>query len=386
MQPLPFEDVVGYQVSSTLLELSDLVFNKPPSISSTLIDSLAMNNASSSRATLLPAYSKSQPPQNAGPLSFPSFHSAPLAFAFLTNGARAWKAFVRTYPLAVVGLPQTWEWDCNKVVFEMKVRVGPEDRAVNVDSDESDGPDTGFVEQEHPTEIFVPLLHFATNEVVKRAFGVPLSKDARHKSALSGPPSTNTLPLAAAAVAVASSVPLMVDNSTVALPMEGDAVRASESTQQADAATLAAVGQLLDGEISMDNALDLDVKVSAGHWSVEGQVLKWWYPIPTETAASTNPATRSQMSVNRPENIRSKSTATLSGEAKTNRLPKVGPDGKVEYTITIKRRGGPIQFKKLGVPENWVGLGPRESKASAQNKGNNGRKNDCCNSGGCIIA
>ncbi|KZP06557.1 hypothetical protein FIBSPDRAFT_966349 [Athelia psychrophila] len=64
------------------------------------------------------------------------------------------------------------------------------------------------------------------------------------------------------------------------------------------------------GRIPAD-VLDLDVQVSAGRWAVEGQTLRWWYPVPTVS------------------------------------------EGQVEYTIEIRRRGDVI--KTAGEPAAEAG-------------------------------
>lgn len=374
-------DRIGYQVSSTFLTLSDLVHSRGAPLASENSTTL---DPTSSRATL-PAYTapvvhRSTTPMD--PFKLPDFKSAPLAFAFLTNGARAWKAFIRTYPLAVVGVPNGWEWDCQNAVFEMKVSVGREDRSGFTDKDGDDDDDEdededaqgrdGWVEQEEPTVIFVPLVHFAKDNVVRQAFGVPTAPSSISTELGSGRGMTARVhlqpnvasastPASTSASAAASkthlpgvNMPLMDDVSAVSLALDTSKVDHTNSMEMTPTQSRSS-----QDEIAVSSALDLDITVSAGRYAVEGQLLKWWYPIPT--------------------------TRTLKDPKHPRKRPT--DDGKVEYTITIKRRGGPINFKKLGVPEHLVGLGPRRDRANARE---NGKKGPgwwdalCC--GSCVIA
>ena len=368
-QSLKPGDVTGYQVSSASITLDDIVRSKDHPVS--LTTSTTLTDPMSSKATLLTAFANS----NAGPLSltFPSFKSAPLAFAFLTNGARAWKAFVRPYPLAVVGLPNGWEWDLNRAVFELKVRVGPNDRA---------GPgtpadaDSEFITQEEATEIFVPLLHFAKDDIVKRAFGIPVTQ--RKTRGTNTPPKKASVPV---------SVPLLNDMSTVSLSMDSSKARTSEQNIEMDTTPGSrSTSQEREDEPGMEDALELDVTANGGRWVVEGQVLKWWYPIPTTT---TSQATDLNLNLNL-AGSRSQSTTSISKQRPSSRSsrapPKIYPDGTIEYTITIQRRGGAIDFKRLGVPENWVGMGPKVGAQSKNGKDREGgNKVECCGDG-CLIA
>ncbi|KAG8749792.1 hypothetical protein FRC14_001097 [Serendipita sp. 396] len=449
------EELVGYQVSSATLTLDDLVYVKRSAQS--LSTSLTLTNATSSRATLLPAYTAAIKPsqsistitntQSFPSLSFPAFSSAPMAFAFLTNGARAWKAFVRAYPLAIVGLPKGWEWDCNKAVFEMTVRVGSGDRSSSSPASSADGTNvSGFSEQGVATEIFLPLLHFAKDEVVKKAFGVPvhsrtttgqqnLKVTARGGETMY-PARKNAL--SSGETGGAAAIPLLDDPSTVSLaldrptagskfpPLEMARTRSiapstplnrsraglhdadGDADGDAETASLSSSYAGEGDEDGMDHALGLEVEVSAGRWSVEGQVLKWWYPIPIETSATkTSTSTGDSTLVSPPGTAnpndhlaRKKSAASMSSSQKGKRtagttsstttttttkpLPRLDEEGKVEYKIRIRRRGGPIDFKKLGIPENWVGLGPRSnSERKTQSTEGSGRTG-CCGDG-CII-
>ena len=244
----------------------------------------------------------------------------------------------------------------------MKVCVGAEDRAGFTDEDAIAAADNSLVgemvEQSVPTEIFVPLLHFARDDVVKRAFGIPVA--ARGIRDGQEPPTA------------ASVVPLLNDPSTMSLAgpaVTGDVHVPKHSTSSSDSSypPQQAKPQRVpddDGEVNM---LDLDVSVNGGRFSVDGQVLRWWYPIPsTFTSPSSNPDAVA-------------TTTTSKGQG-----PQIGPDGKIEYTITIKRRGGAIDFKKLGVPENWVGMGPRtDVKKTQTGVDDGGRKGECCD--GCVV-
>lgn len=372
-------EMVGYQVDSSTLALDDLIRGQRPSPTRS-------NTTSVSSETLL---ALPQLTPYTGPLPFPDFASAPLAFAFLSNGARAWKAFVRAYPMATVGTPTTWEWNINKAVFEMKVSVGAEDAAYvthpvdaeNEDEDEAqtaaipEAAPTTFIEQSVPTEIFIPLLHFAKNDVVRKAFGIPTSTAS---NSANGP---QTGPLNSEPTAQQSSVPLLDDNSMVSLSVDPSklSLNALEMSSEIGASTSRLGGanaSRVETEFSMETALDLEVSVNGGRWELEGQVLKWWYPVPAHSPKSAASSSQAQLP-------RSKSTASIKAATKT---PTIGKDGKVEYTITIKRKGGAIDFKKLGIPESWVGLGPKgdEEKAKSRRKKAAKRKAECCGTG-CVI-
>ncbi|KAG9001566.1 hypothetical protein FRB94_004657 [Tulasnella sp. JGI-2019a] len=78
-------------------------------------------------------------------------------FGFLTDGARAVAAFARPFPTATLGTPKTIDFDLQKAMFKLVVTVCPED-----------APGKKFVAgEEVTTEIFVPLVHFASDPWAK---------------------------------------------------------------------------------------------------------------------------------------------------------------------------------------------------------------------------
>lgn len=97
---------------------------------------------------------------------------------FLCDGARAVRAFCRPYPIRVVGTPVDVEFDVAKASLKVKVRVTPED-ALQIDAEEEeqgegvgsrlDKDADGDRECELPTEIFVPLVQFASDGCIERA-------------------------------------------------------------------------------------------------------------------------------------------------------------------------------------------------------------------------
>ena len=224
-----------------------------------------------------------QPP----PLSPLSHWSNP--YDFLTDGARAPKAFCRPYPTVTVGVPTDIQFDINKAEFKLTIRVRPEDqpRPEGLDADQaaSDSSSTLNIDdnQELATEIYVPLVHYATKETVARFIGENQSDgDLPKSSGISQTSSSDTINETAAQLELT--------------PGPGQSPwRLSLSRRSTISAPLA-----------------LNVTTSAGRWSLDGQVLKWWYPVPT------------------------------SGEA--------------EYTITIKRDGGAIKTLQDKPPSLWSQL------------------------------
>lgn len=157
------------------------------------------------------------------------------AFDFLTDGARAVKAFARPYPLATVGVPDDIQFSIAKAEFSLTVRVTPDDGHVYVD--EADTPST---------EVFIPLVHFAATKY----------------ATLQGSEAERT-----------------------------DSAEGSEMTES----TLITSSKNNGVPVIPVDILDADIRVSAGSWSVDGQILKWKYPIPR----AGEPAIRYHLTVRR---------------------------------------------------------------------------------------
>ncbi|KAH9958507.1 glycoside hydrolase superfamily, partial [Lactifluus volemus] len=90
-----------------------------------------------------------------------SFSRWDSTFDFLTDGARAVKAFSRPYPIATVGIPVDIRFDIAKAEFRLVVRVCAEDAPLAV-------PSTMATRPVDPpaTEIFLPIVHFAADRTV----------------------------------------------------------------------------------------------------------------------------------------------------------------------------------------------------------------------------
>ncbi|KAF8552990.1 hypothetical protein OG21DRAFT_1315529 [Imleria badia] len=114
---------------------------------------------------------------------------------FMRDGARAIRAFCRPYPVKVVGTPVDIQFDIGKASFKVKVRVTPAD-APHLEPGIAGGEEESFVkdgggESVLPTEIFIPLVHFASDGCVERSLAVRDPEDS--DEARSGSASTDTL-------------------------------------------------------------------------------------------------------------------------------------------------------------------------------------------------
>lgn len=121
---------------------------------------------------------------------------------FLRDGARAIRAFCRPYPVKVIGTPVDIQFDIAKASFKVKVRVTSADAPQT--ETEGEGLDKNMDESELSTEIFIPLVHFASEECVERSVAVKQRAESEDvvSEGRSGNRSTDTLPLATSRVLV----------------------------------------------------------------------------------------------------------------------------------------------------------------------------------------
>nr|GAT54098.1 predicted protein [Mycena chlorophos] len=166
----------------------------------------------------------------------------PNPFDFLTDGARAVRAFCRPWPTKLVGYTRSVDFDIATAHFRLVVAVRPQDR---------------LREEELGSEIFVPLVHYAHSRLLRD------SADTQSVASLDEelPKGSNN----------ASTVNL------VGLPsgpdMTASTSSASTEVPSADLRVTAEKGRDL---------VDIEVEVSGGRWEVEGQTLRWWYDVPAE--------------------------------------------------------------------------------------------------------
>ncbi|KAJ7471327.1 glycoside hydrolase family 5 protein [Mycena galericulata] len=176
-------------------------------------------------------------------------------YDFLTDGARAVRAFCRPWPTKLVGTQRDMAFDIATTHFKLVVRVRAEDRLR-----------PGAVAEEDPaTEVFVPLVHYADSRLLAGSSDVESlasidEVDRGHRRSVSGKASTN-----------ASTLNLEI------LPVHGhahtaDAGQDSMTASTSSASTGTDVG--LDLRVVAEKGrelVDVDVQVSAGRWAVEGQ-------------------------------------------------------------------------------------------------------------------
>jgi hypothetical protein len=166
-------------------------------------------------------------------------------YTFLTSGARAVRAFCRPWPIKTVGVPNSIEFDIRKAEFSLSVRATPDDR-----------PQVLAEEEELATEIYIPLVHFAHPRYLLRPCDHVVDPDDdqynRDPLEMSTPLGSRT----------PSSMNLMI------LSPELPSQTSRTNTESALAS------------LPID-VLDLLVTVSEGRWEVHGQVLKWYYSVPS---------------------------------------------------------------------------------------------------------
>ena len=201
------------------------------------------------------------------------------AYDFLTDGARAVKAFCRPWPIATVGTPKDIQFTIANTEFKLTVVVLPEDIPQNQEDGPKSSSSSAFSSSsstlsgdlddpaypKKPTEIYLPLVHYAHPSLAAVTCGQSLT-------------------------ALEELGPDGEGNISRIFP--------PPPTPNGSSTTLVAVPPSpADGPCP----LSIDVQVSDGKWEIHGQTLKWWYPI-----------------------------------------PQAGEEAK-EYTIKVKRAGGAIK-------------------------------------------
>lgn len=178
------------------------------------------------------------------------------AYDFLTDGARAVKAFCRPYPRAIVGIPVDIQFDTNKAVFTFTVRVRPEDaprsEALSAPRASSSSSSSGTSvtlnpekEESLATEIYIPLVHYANDKVISH-----FARDQLPDDGSSTDGSRSSTPVVTAPGSRRASISDLSASWKSVSPVPG-------------------------------TPLALSVEASEGRWSVDGQLLKWWYPVPS---------------------------------------------------------------------------------------------------------
>ena len=160
-------------------------------------------------------------------------------YEFLTDGARAVRAFCRPWPTKVIGKPTDIEFQISKAYFKLVVQVRAEDKPV------LRGIDSG---EELATEIYVPLVHYAHSSLVRT------QEKGGDEEEEQNPPSQ----FASANVSAVNLV-------TMPPSILSDSSKTATTSSSSDT-----------------ELVDIDVTVSTGRWSVQGQTLKWWYDVPSD--------------------------------------------------------------------------------------------------------
>ncbi|KAK2460701.1 hypothetical protein APHAL10511_007171 [Amanita phalloides] len=160
----------------------------------------------------------------------------PNPYVFLTDGARAVRAFSRPWPRKIVGRPKHIAFNIKEAHFKLTVIVKSEDK-LNLAATNEANP---------ATEIYIPLVHYAMDKWLP----TELRSQTAGNHTLSG------------------------SNTPVSSHLTSETASILTSSSDTISAGLRAIVE--------KDLVDIDVTVSAGRWSVEGQMLKWWYPVPQE--------------------------------------------------------------------------------------------------------
>ncbi|KDR82016.1 hypothetical protein GALMADRAFT_207363 [Galerina marginata CBS 339.88] len=293
---------------------------------------------------------------------------SPDPYKFLTNGARAVRAFARPWPVKVVGRAVEVNFDVGKGVFKMVVSVGWEDRVrveeeVEGDAQESQSPPKERVKL--GTEVYIPLVHYAHAMLLEggyRGEGREVEKVVRASGGGVGGASeledqdqykddelsrSLSLSMLSASTAVEERIGGSSTEQKDASPMPTPIIPPAAAPAPIPTPTPA---PLLIRDTP--DLIDLEVKVSGGTYAVRGQTLVWWYDVPQEE------------------------------------------EGRREYTLEAKRRGGALGVpptKRMG--EGVGGVKVNEGRRAKKEREEEERERErrgwceefCCGSFGCVV-
>ncbi|EJU05907.1 glycoside hydrolase [Dacryopinax primogenitus] len=232
-------------------------------------------------------------------------------YRFLTNGARAPRAFARPYPVATIGTPKDIEFDVARADFRLTVVVRPEDAPPKrmPDADREDDDD-----EEVATEVYIPLVHYASDTLLRRGEkrsrnGNGIPRMSRSRSGLwAFQRSQSQLSLSGAGGKEKMARSALSLQIPVTGYVNGSGFVSSNGSGQHPLAQTVPVTPLNDSPVSpsleaspilpsslnvssatlVSALVDVDVDVSEGKYDIEGQTLKWYYPVP---APGTDPVT-----------------------------------------------------------------------------------------------
>ncbi|PWN39651.1 glycoside hydrolase [Ceraceosorus guamensis] len=329
----------------------------PPQYSTASLATLvAQSSRSSSDAAASQTASSSEAAQHVLHDASPDAQEAPLLLAkdvaLLCNGSRSAAAFSRPYPIATVGEPVSIDFDIKTSEFKLDVNVTQEDL--------QDAHESGVGGEPIATDIYLPFVHYAADALAGAASGNLFdsgkavhselkrerARDLKRANELSR--SSTQSDLAARPHMGDDSSSVLSDANTLrpAPSMQASSVysetgsskmsqltgskksrnkllavpagRSSPSLVSRDVSRSASSSSLSPAQsarIPEGVALSIDVQVSAGTWSVQGQHLKW-YMRPGDALVGV-------------DGVGSQTGAPFT-----------------RHTIKVKRAGGPLDFSR----------------------------------------
>jgi len=176
-------------------------------------------------------------------------------YDFLTDGARAVRAFCRPRAVRVWGDVVDTKFEIGKAEFKCVIRVGGAASVSNGDRVDVDAEEDKE-DEEQATEIYLPLVHFASNELLensKARWDPEAAKERLVQTKKKGIKGLDSM-----------HPPTKTYNREV--EMDG---RVSEPQRETT---------FLELITSDPNLLSVEVNVSSGKYKIKGQTLYWWYP------------------------------------------------------------------------------------------------------------